>query len=364
MTDKSIARSNAETHSEHIIPDLCKPRNLFIVVLLCLVTAIVFALTASSDSTEFWSNLAGYAFLMLWIALLNVAVLCTARAALSMIAIHYVAVISFIIMMSISISVAIFVIEFITPAYSLLFPEPDAFDSRWYLLRVVTISAVIYFLLLRYFYIQYQWRLNLLANSEARIQSLRARIRPHFLFNSMNTIASLIEISPEKAEQAVENLSDLFRASLSENNLTSLQEEITLTRSYLDIEQLRLGDRLQVEWQIDTQILATPVPALCLQPLVENAIYHGIEPIKKGGKILISALQIENRLALKITNPLPVSGGPQNHKGNRIAQDNIRQRLRLVYGNTAEFSINDTKDNYTVQLLIPLGVNDERPDRR
>jgi two-component system sensor histidine kinase AlgZ len=226
-----------------------------------------------------------------------------------------------------------------------------------FILRVMTISAVIYFLLLRYFYIQQQWRLNLAAQSQAEIQALRARIRPHFLFNSMNTIASLIASSPHTAEAAIEDLSDLFRASLSEQNMNTLTAEFELTKSYLAIESLRLGGRLHTEWQIDNSLLDTEVPALCLQPLVENAIYHGIEPIEKGGKITISALQIDNTLILSVSNPLmSQKQSSAFKKGNQMAQDNIRQRLKLVYGTNGKFIINDTKDNYTVTLMIPLDV--------
>jgi len=228
--------------------------------------------------------------------------------------------------------------------------------------RVMTISVVIYFLLLRYFYIQHQWRVNLAAQSRAEIQALRARIRPHFLFNSMNSIASLITISPEVAEKAIEDLSDLFRASLSEQNMSRLGDEIDLTESYLAIETLRLGDRLQVEWQIDQKLLDIEVPSLCIQPLAENAVYHGIEPIAEGGKILISALQLDNKLKLSVCNPLisEKQASTYSKKGNQMAQENIRQRLKLVYGNRGEFIINDTKDNYIVSLIIPLDVNNER----
>ena len=175
------------------------------------------------------------------------------------------------------------------------------------------------------------------------------------LFRSMNTIASLVSISPERAETAIEDLSDLFRASLSEKTMTTLADEIKLTKSYLAIESLRLGDRLQISWEIDEKLLQTEVPSLSIQPLAENAIYHGIEPLEKGGKIHISALQIDNKLKLSICNPLASEKRLTSFKkGNQMAQDNIRQRLILVYGNAGKFIINDTKDSYTVALLIPL----------
>lgn len=343
-----------EPLAQCLLPNFCDVRVLFILVLLTEVLAIIFAMATASNSQQFWDYLALSSLLMLWIALINAAVLCALRPWLHKQKGTRCLSITFCLMMIISLLVSLLA----SKAGSLLYIQLDAASNSLFLLRVMTISAVIYFLLLRYFYIQHQWRLNLAAQSRAEIQALQARIRPHFLFNSMNTIASLIAISPETAETAIEDLSDLFRASLSEKNMHHLKDEIELTKSYLAIESLRLGDRLQIEWQVDDDLLDTDIPSLSLQPLAENAIYHGIEPIEKGGKIHISALQIDNKLKLSVSNPL--MGEKQtstfNKKGNQMAQDNIRQRLELVYGNRGAFTINDTKENYTVSLLIPLDV--------
>ncbi len=346
-TAKNHSGNNSEIVS-CLLPNFCEIRNIFVAVLLTEVLAIIFAMAASSASAQFWDYLAISSLLMLWITLLNVASLCALRNWLQQQKQNHCLVISFTLMMSVSLLVALLASE----AKELLYLVTD--DSL-FILRVMTISAVIYFLLLRYFYIQHQWRINLQAQSRAEIQALRARIRPHFLFNSMNTIASLIAISPEIAETAIEDLSDLFRASLSEKNMSRLSDEIELTKSYLAIESLRLGDRLQIEWQINDDLLDIEVPSLCIQPLSENAVYHGIEPIAEGGKILISALQIDNKLKLSVSNPLmPENQSLTSKPGNQMAQDNIRQRLKLVYDNKAEFTINDTKESYTVSLLIPL----------
>ncbi len=349
--------SNNNAQLAHpLLPDFCDVRNLFAVILLTEVLAIVFAMAASTSSKEFWDYLALSSFLMMWISLLNSAVLCLLRNWLLKKGQNLCLFISFCLMMGISLLVTLLINN-----AGILFNYSDNTLDTILILRVMTISAVIYFLLLRYFYIQHQWRLNLALQSRAEIQALRARIRPHFLFNSMNTIASLIAISPDTAETAIEDLSDLFRASLSEQNMNPLRDEIELAKSYLAIESLRLGNRLQIEWQIDEQMLDIEVPSLCLQPLTENAIYHGIEPMEKGGKIVISALQIDNNLNLSVSNPL-ISEKQSSafRKGNQMAQDNIRQRLKLVYGKKGEFNINDTKENYTVSLIIPLDVIHER----
>lgn len=339
----------------YLLPDFCDVRNLFIIVLLTEILAIIFAMAGAIDAEQFWRYLSLASLLMLWIALLDAAILCRLRNWLHRQKTIRCLIISFCILMMVSLAIALLARE----AGALFFYDDSALGSL-FIARVVTISAAIYLLLLRYFYIQHQWRLNTAAQSRAEIQALRARIRPHFLFNSMNTIASLISISPDIAERSIEDLSDLFRASLSEKNMASLADEIELTKSYLAIESLRLGNRLQIEWQIDDSLLNIEVPSLIIQPLAENSIYHGIEPIKNGGKIIISALQIENKLILSISNPITSEKQASAfRKGNQMAQDNIRQRLKLVYGNTAEFSINDTKEIYTVTLLMPLDVKHE-----
>jgi len=358
---ENIANNNLNKDSlfaENLLPNFCDVRNIFIVVLLTEVLAILFSMASSSSAEQFWDYLAISSLLMLWIALLNAAALCQLRNWLHKQKQKHCLFISFSLMMCISLAVGLLANEANLLFYMAI---DDPSKNALFLIRVMTISAAIYFLLLRYFYIQQQWRLNVAAQSHAEIQALRARIRPHFLFNSMNTIASLIAVSPETAEKAIEDLSDLFRASLTDKDMNYLSEEIELTKSYLDIESLRLGHRLQIEWKIDETLLDIEVPSLCLQPIAENAVYHGIEPIEKGGKIQISALQIDNKLKLSVSNPLmPQSQSTSFKKGNQMAQDNIKRRLKLVYGNKANFSINDTKDLYTVTLLIPLDVKHER----
>ena len=352
MTE-NIANNNANHYNETtpcLLPNFCEVRNIFFIVLFTEVLAIIFAMAVSSSSTQFWDYLALSSLLMLWIALLNAAVLCTLRNWLDKQKPAHCMLLSYGLMIMVSLLVAS--MADLASSWFYLKDENYSLNSLFFI-RVMTISAVIYFLLLRYFYVQYQWRLNLAAQSLAQIQALRARIRPHFLFNSMNTIASLIEISPRTAEKAIEDLSDLFRASLSEKDINRLSDEIELAESYLAIESLRLGERLQTEWKIEQNLLDKEIPSLCIQPLAENAVYHGIEPLPEGGKILISALQVGNKLKISVSNPL-MPEAQKSKKGNQMAQDNIKQRLKLVYGDNGEFSINETKESYTVTLSIPL----------
>lgn len=331
-----------------LLPNFCNVNVIFMLILLVELLALV--LTSTPSTINFWDQLAFLSMLMLWIGLLNAAVLCKARHKLHAMPDKTGLLVSFCLMMLVSFFVCLVVIAI--NDWMLL----DEFTSplgNYFLVRIMLISAVIYTVVLRYFYVQQQWKIHIQAHSKAEIQALRARIRPHFLFNSMNTIASLIAFSPEKAEKAVEDLSDLFRASLREQNINTLSDELELTKSYLAIETLRLGDRLNIEWDIDNNILDTEVPALCLQPLVENAIYHGIEPLEHGGIISISARQNKGKLELDVSNPLG-TGVILNNQGNHMAQENIRQRLNLVYGKNAAFKITQSQNTYTVVLVIPL----------
>ncbi|MDX1802673.1 MAG: sensor histidine kinase, partial [Alcanivorax sp.] len=215
------------------------------------------------------------------------------------------------------------------------------------------IAAIIAGLVMRYFYVQEQLRQKDQAELQARIQALQSRIRPHFLFNSMNIIASLIAVDPDAAEQVVEDLSVLFRASLkSSGNEVTLAEELSLCQRYIHIEQLRMGDRLQVEWHIQVDAENVMIPLLTLQPLLENAIYHGIQPLSAGGVVNIRAQAREGQLVLSISNPKPPGEG--HHSGNRMALENIRHRLEALYGEAVTLETRPQEQQYEVEIRYPL----------
>ena len=185
-------------------------------------------------------------------------------------------------------------------------------DHAGFVLRNLLICAIVSTLLLRYFYVQYQWKRNVQREARARFEVLQARIRPHFLFNSMNTIASLIRSNPELAEHTIMDLADLFRASLKKNSPTvTLAEEIAMAQQYQRIEELRLGDRLKVNWQIDALPADAHMPRLLLQPLLENAIYHGIETQPEGGSVEVHGTRDADILNIEIVNPLPPANAPR-----------------------------------------------------
>ncbi len=208
-------------------------------------------------------------------------------------------------------------------------------------------------MLLRYLHLQREVAMLRSLAEASRIQELQARIRPHFLFNSMNIIASLIAIDPVKAEQVVVDLADLFRRVLDDaHTLVPLREELALCRSYLALEKLRLGDRLQTEWEIgdygDVQI-----PSLTLQPVLENAVYHGIQLLPEGGLISISVKRVNGRLILTVGNPR--SQRMQHNKGSKMAIDNVQKRLVAHFGPTAVVRAERMDNHYITHINFPLG---------
>ena len=190
------------------------------------------------------------------------------------------------------------------------------------------------------------------AVAEARIQALQARIRPHFLYNSINAVLSLIRSEPRRAERALEDLADLFRVLMADNRtLAPIGNEVELTRQYLALESLRLGERLRVTWRTDTMPPDALVPPLVLQPLVENAVYHGIEPSESGGESEIDVGLSNGQLVMSLRNPFP--GGGRHSGGNRMAIVNIRERLQLHYDAEATMR-SEVKDGmYKVTLRMP-----------
>ncbi|CAH1904512.1 Autolysin sensor kinase [Candidatus Nitrotoga sp. HW29] len=216
--------------------------------------------------------------------------------------------------------------------------------------RNALLSSVIAGLLLVYF----QFRANALspALDQARLQALQARIRPHFLFNSINAVLGIVRANPKRAETALEDMADLFRMAMAhDGDLVTVRQEVMLARQYLALEQLRLGERLQVNWYTDNMPDDALLPPLILQPLLENAVYHGIEPLAEGGIVEIKLYCNGNEMHLEIYNPRQEQGS--HHIGNKIALGNIRERLALQFDVEASYKVEMGKDFYRVHIKLP-----------
>ncbi|WP_372965052.1 sensor histidine kinase [Marinobacter sp.] len=309
--------------------------------LLVLVLAIVQAERSWID----WNYFGLLSLFVQWTTLTSTALICLLRPWLARRSVvHATLVIVSIVLLD--------VLTFSLFADSVLYPEPGI--TLWQsIAKKLLLALLISLIVLRYFYLQHQWQLQTEAEMQARLTSLQARIQPHFLFNSMNTIASLIATNPEQAEDAVLDLSELFRASLRTNDqLVPLKRELELCKRYLAIEALRLGDRLTLEWDVQTGLEQQAIPPLTLQPLLENAIYHGIQPRPSGGKIHIEAFAKGNFVYLMVQNPKPGTVG-QQHQGNQVALVNTRARLQALFGEPAVLKQSQQSDTYTVTLRLP-----------
>lgn len=190
------------------------------------------------------------------------------------------------------------------------------------------------------------------AATAARLAELQSRIRPHFLFNTLNTALTLIRLDPTRAEAVLEDLAELFRVAISESaESVTLAQEVALAQRYLDIEQIRFGNRLHVNWELDPDAGHARVPPLILQPLVENAVRHGVEPSAEGGVIRVSTRVRLGRAVLTIANSVPQA---PSRPGNGMALRNVKERLRLMHDVAAQFETRLVGDVFRVQIVVPL----------
>jgi two-component system sensor histidine kinase AlgZ len=327
------------------LPNFCSIQVVFAVVITAELLALVLSLGSSLAGSDFTSNLSLYSLFIQWVALSWTALICLLR------------------MRVMSNWTSGLLAWSLVVALTFMFSELSVFtmglhsatqDHLFFLIKNVSISAIIAALVLRYLYLQFLWKKQVLAESEARLQSLQSRIRPHFLFNSMNTIASLIRSKPEIAEETIHDLSDLFRASLSDaKNLTTLNKELELAQGYLRIETQRLGGRLEVMWDLKELPLDAKLPALILLALLENAVYHGIEPSPYAGRIEIVGRYRRNKVNISIRNSKPPTPDEKHTSGNRMALDNIKQRLQGLFDEQAGLSHSEVEGDYQVRLFFP-----------
>lgn len=234
---------------------------------------------------------------------------------------------------------------------------PAAVSWQRFTAGSAAIAGLIVAVVLRYLYAVDGWQAQVRASARAEADALQARIRPHFLFNSMNTIAGLLRRDPVVAERAVLDLSDLFRAALGAGSgESSLREEVELTERYLAIEQLRLGERLQVQWRREEPLpWDLPLPRLVLQPLVENAVLHGISHLPAGGTVEIGLASADGMLRVTVRNPaLPPRERDAGDGGHGHAQASVAHRLAYAFGPRARMTARWEEGYYLAEFRVPL----------
>ena len=340
------------------LPDFCAGPAVVAIILIVVLTAVVIALARQDEVLALWTDLARTALFLLWTGLGSAAALCVLRSRLEGLPVPRAATLAIgaiVAVVALVSQVALWLgtSPLLEPlSLQLLFPT-----HPWrFLLTNIAIGAIVGALALRYFYVHGEWQRTVELQAQSRVLALQARMRPHFLYNSMNTIAALTRSNPLQAEEAVHDLADLFRASLRERGGgQSWREELEIARTYERMERLRLGERLHVEWDVAALPDDAQVPSLSLQPLLENAIYHGVEPRREGGTVHVAARVESGRVELTVRNPLPDDGAAA-HAGNRMALANIRERLELMHPGAATVEAGAEADEYRVRLSFPLGV--------
>jgi len=326
------------------LPDLCNTRA--IVYLLAVSEGLVMILTLMESSLANFSlqRFGLVSLFVQWVALVSVALLCQLRHVLARFGVVTVSILAMLLVQLVTLVVGLMADR--------LWPS-ELLGTDWlWLARNALVSALVTALAMRYFYVQSQWRIQAQAELRSRLAALQANIRPHFFFNTLNTVAALIVTDPDKAETMLLDLAQLFRVVLKgDDQPTSLALECELGQRYLDIERMRLGPRLTVDWQIPDPLPEVVVPSLILQPLLENAIYHGVQPMRQGGWIRLLIEQQQDTLVIEVANARLEKS---SRRGNGIAQQNIQARLAAMYGDAARMQIEASSDEYSVTLRIPL----------
>lgn len=320
------------------LPNFCNLGVSLRILLAVNGMSLVAAALRSSGWAMLWQELMGISVLVQPLLLLSLLLLCSGRKLLGYLS------------YSGGIVMVVLLEELLAALVYFLGRELIGAEGLFLLYRYLILTFLMTTALLVYFNLRS--RALSPALSEARLQALQARIRPHFLFNSINAVLSLIRSNPKRAETALEDMADLFRVLMADNrNLVSLEQEVALSRQYLGLEQLRLGERLQVTWHIEKMPHDAMIPPLVLQPLLENAVYHGIEPSAQPGEICVNIYSSRNQVHLVLRNPYRNEG--DHHSGNKMALDNIKERLTLHFDAEASLTTQISDCTYQVHIVIP-----------
>ncbi len=337
-------RSAAPSPPAMSLDILWQPTSLMWVVLAGEAVAAVLSL-APGQSSNGWIHFGLASLLLQWTALTTLALLYWLRGRLRRRRSHQVAYLA--VTLLVIVAVAVHAIAWATLRELSLLQG----DWRIFLLKVAAIALTLGLMALLAF--QNHWRVQQLAvqAKHAQLEALRARIQPHFLFNTLNTGAALARSRPEQAEHLLLDLADLFRAALAGADRLSLEEELSLVRRYLGIEQMRLGDRLRVEWQVPDPLPVIEVPTLSIQPLLENAIRHGIEPSIRGGHVRLRIEQDAHWIRIEIANSLPAAGASTVGGGHGIGMAGVRARVESIGG--GRLSAKREADRFVSLLELP-----------
>ncbi len=340
--------------STEFLPNFCAGEVVFNVVVVAEMLAIVINLVIPRGflGSSALQDLALISLFIQWVALTGTAVLCYTRKYLNRLPKLRALGMAYLLLLLTTFVVSECAILLLWAVGRTNSPHP-----AWYIdfnILTLTISAIINGLLLRLFLAKHELTQRTLSEARAKLQALQSRIRPHFVFNSMNIIASLTRSEPAKAEAAIEDMADLFRMMLSQDEmLVPLKNEIDVAKKYLALEALRLDNRLTVNWDIGKFPRKAVMPVLTLQPLLENAIRHGIEELAGGGVVNVRLWEENDQIYIRVDNPLPKTRSKQAKSTPGQSLDNICQRFQSHYGEQASLQSVEEDGRFIVTVVLP-----------
>lgn len=348
-TEGATGRQDQER--EFFIPEMCSAENFLVALVGTELVAVMFTLLHVEPLLPRLVRLGQYSLYMQLIAMLSAAALCGGR--------RWLAGLRTLPAMLISLATTPAVAALVALATWWLLTGYELYDAvvGMPLYSLVWHSAFIAFIIsaicLRYIYAVQQWRQRIIHANEARFQALRAKLRPHFLFNTMNTISEMLHDNPRRSEQAIADLCSLLRSALNADENSTLGDELRLCRRYLDLETLRLGQRLRLEWQVEALPEDAWLPAMTLQPLLENALYHGIETMVDGGAMSVRGSHEDGRVRIEISNDTSGHRPEPKRQGHHQGQLITRARLQHAFAAGLEFSSEQLDQRYLVRIAFP-----------
>lgn len=328
--------------------DLAQPMAIFTIIVITQMVVLVYSLSFFKPTWDYLNTLVVISFVAQMMAISLLVMLVKCRRWLNQLTAG-IGTVLILIMTALLTGVLVSFLVWVDDTLMFHYVE----DGLLTVLKVQLATLLTMLLLLRYFYVQNQWQQQIKALAEAQMSAFQARIKPHFLYNSLNSIASLVSIDPVAAEQAVMDLSGLFRKAFTRRheNMTTLAKELDWVNQYLAIEKLRMVDRLQTDIQVDETLLEHKILMLTIQPLIENAVIHGISHLPKGGCISVKIERRKSILWVQVANPFLAD---KVVAGNGTAQTNIRARLALHYGDRAQLTVNQQDLQFRVTMELPL----------
>jgi len=353
LTSKPVSAKQAQ---ETFLPNFCQGEMIVNVVVIAEMLALVITLVTKQLSPSLFTDLFIISLFVQWIAMTSVATLCVLRRFLNRLNRVQAIGLTYALLLLISVLVTEAYFWVLWLVGELTMPHPEWHGAMH--IQVFAVSVVVNAVGLKYLLGLHELQQKTVSEERAKLAAMQARIRPHFVFNSLNIIASLTRSEPEKAEEAIEDMADLFRMMLGESeNIVPLKKEIEVANKYLAVEQLRLDERLKVEWDVGKFARRAAVPVLTLQPLLENAIRHGVEPSPTGGLINVRLWEENETINIKVQYTLPARRSKLETDEEQQALNDLRLRLQHYYGPMA--TIDSAEDEHTFSIMVKLPLRGE-----